>query len=473
MPTSGFKALIAAEGTAEKFRTYCRVQQPKVWTLYTAHPTLLTAVSMNLFSLAFLTVLGLMVAIEIYLARRHMAHVRAHDRAVPDAFAGQVSLEAHQKAASYTVAKQRFGLLIGLIDAALLVAWTVGSGLDLLDTLLRQLDLGPLVSGALFFVCFALLSGALGLPASIYSTFVIEERFGFNKTTPRLFVIDLVKQVVLLLLLGGPLLLLVLWLMQVMGAAWWLYVWGVWISFSLLMVWAYPRLIAPLFNKFEPLPEGSTLTRIQALLGRTGFRSSGVFVMDGSKRSSHGNAYFTGLGKSKRIVFFDTLLNTLTQGELEAVLAHELGHFRRHHIKKRMALAFLMSFAGLAVLGWLIDESWFYAGLGLSQPSTYGALLLFAIASPPFTFLLGPVFAWLSRRDEFEADAFAAKQASAGDLVTALVKLYKENASTLTPDPLHSVFYDSHPPAPVRVAHLQGLSLPAGSVQPSGPDATP
>ena len=284
---------------------------------------------------------------------------------------------------------------------------------------------------------------------------MLEERFGFNKTTVRTFASDLGKQVILLLLIGAPLLLAVLWLMQKMGTYWWLYVWLLWTGFALLMYWAYPVLIAPLFNKFQPLEKEAARQRIESLLQRTGFRSRGIFVMDGSRRSAHGNAYFTGFGKNKRIVFFDTLLDTLADTEIEAVLAHELGHFKRRHVFKRMALTFSMGLAGLALLGWLIGESWFYTGLGVSSPSTYMALTLFMMVGPVFAFFMQPLFAWGSRRHEFEADLFAAEQTEPAELINALVKLYQENAATLTPDPLHSVFYDSHPPAPVRIARLQ------------------
>jgi STE24 endopeptidase len=291
---------------------------------------------------------------------------------------------------------------------------------------------------------------------SVYETFVIENRFGFNKITPGLFLADLVKKTLLLGILGAPLILAALWLMQEAGALWWLYVWLLWSGFTLLLVWAYPTLIAPIFNKFTPLKEDSVRQRIQSLLERTGFRSRGIFIMDGSRRSAHGNAYFTGFGKSKRVVFFDTLLQHLGEKEIEAVLAHELGHFKRRHVIKRMILSFGMSLIGLAILGWLVTQPWFYAGLGITQPSTHAALTLFMLIGPVFTFFLQPLIAWGSRRYEYEADSFAAEQTDAGELVSALVKLYKENASTLTPDPLHSAFYDSHPPAALRIAHLAG-----------------
>ena len=294
----------------------------------------------------------------------------------------------------------------------------------------------------------------LELPFSVYHTFVIEERFGFNRTSAATFAADLVKQALLMLLLGVPLAWAALWLMQESGRLWWFYLWLLWASFSLLMLWAYPAIIAPLFNKFTPLEDQTLQQRIQSLLDRCGFRSQGIYVMDGSRRSGHGNAYFTGLGRNKRIVFFDTLLKTLETDEIEAVLAHELGHFKRRHVQKRIVTMMLTSLGGLALLGWLIEQTWFYQGLGVQQPSNHLALLLFLMVAPIFTVFLQPLASWFSRKHEFEADDYAAEQASAADLVRALVKMYKENASTLTPDPLYSAFHDSHPPAPVRVAHL-------------------
>jgi STE24 endopeptidase len=410
---------------------------------------------MNGFSLLFLALLGASLLIQLWLARRHIRHVARHRAAVPAPFAGKMPLAAHQKAADYTLAKTRFGRIDGLIGAALLVLWTLGGGLDLLDQAWRAAGFSPLVTGTAFILSVFLLMGVLELPASLYQTFVLEARFGFNKTTPSTLIADLLKQALLLFALGAPLALAVLWLMQQAGALWWLYVWLLWVGFGLLMIWAYPALIAPLFNKFRPLEAGQVQERIHALLERTGFTSRGIFVMDGSRRTAHGNAYFTGLGRNKRIVFFDNLLKTLAIGEIEAVLAHELGHYKRRHVIKRMLLGFAMSLAGLALLGWLIDQPWFYQGLGMQQPSTYAALILFLLVIPVFTFFVQPLMAWGSRRHEYEADDFAAEQANAQAMVSALVKLYEENASTLTPDPLYSAFYDSHPPAALRIAHLQ------------------
>ena len=413
---------------------------------------------MNTFTIIFISLLGLSLLTELWLANRHIRHVSSNRDAVPDAFRHKISLEDHRKAADYTIAHTRFGRIEDIYGTALLAVWTVGGGLEWLDRLVRSLGYGELITGTLFILGAFFIMGLIELPVSVYQTFVIENRFGFNKTTPALFFSDLVKKSLLLGIIGTSLAMAALWLMQETGALWWVYVWLLWSSFTLFLVWAYPTWIAPIFNKFTPLKDNSVRERIQALLERTGFRSRGIFVMDGSRRSAHGNAYFTGFGKSKRIVFFDTLLEHLGEKEIEAVLAHELGHFKRRHVIKRMALTFSMSLLGLALLGWLIMQPWFYAGLGISQPSTHAALMLFMLVVPVFTFFLQPIFAWSSRRYEYEADSFAAEQTNAHELVNALVKLYKENASTLTPDPLHSAFYDSHPPAALRITHLAGKS---------------
>jgi len=411
---------------------------------------------MNTFTIIFLSLLGLSLLTELWLANRHIRHVTANRAAVPDAFRNQITLEDHQKAADYTIAHTRFGRIEDSYGTLLLALWTVGGGLEWLDWLCRDFGWGELGTGTVFILSAFILMGLFGLPMSVYQTFVIENRFGFNKTNPGLFVADMIKKTLLLGILGAPLAIAALWLMQETGALWWVYVWLLWGGFTLLLVWAYPALIAPIFNKFTPLKEGSVRERIQSLLERTGFRSRGIFVMDGSRRSAHGNAYFTGFGKTKRIVFFDTLLEHLGEKEIEAVLAHELGHFKRRHVMKRMVLTFVFSLAGLAALGWLIMQPWFYTSLGMSQPSTHAALMLFMLIGPVFTFFLQPLLAWGSRRYEYEADSFAAEQTDASELVSALVKLYRENASTLTPDPLHSAFYDSHPPAALRIAHLAG-----------------
>jgi len=411
---------------------------------------------MHIFTIIFLSLLALSLLTELWLANRHIRHVLAHRDIVPEPFRSRITPEDHRKAADYTVAHTRFGRIEDVYGAVLLLFWTVGGGLEWIDHVWSGFGWGELVSGTGFMLSAFVIMGLLELPMSVYQTFVIENRFGFNKITPGLFLVDLVKKTLLLGILGAPLILAALWLMQETGALWWLYVWLLWSGFTLLLVWAYPTLIAPIFNKFTPLKEDSVRQRIQSLLERTGFRSRGIFIMDGSRRSAHGNAYFTGFGKSKRVVFFDTLLQHLGEKEIEAVLAHELGHFKRRHVIKRMILSFGMSLIGLAILGWLVTQPWFYAGLGITQPSTHAALTLFMLIGPVFTFFLQPLIAWGSRRYEYEADSFAAEQTDAGELVSALVKLYKENASTLTPDPLHSAFYDSHPPAALRIAHLAG-----------------
>lgn len=408
----------------------------------------------NELSFIFLLFLVLSTLVQVWLAIRHQTYVRQHQNAVPNAFAEKLSLEEHQKAAAYTLTKTSFSQKMLIVDAIILLFWTLGGGLEILDQVWRSLKWSELWTGVAVFVSFGLLTTLIDLPSSIYSTFRIEAQFGFNRTTPSLFVSDLVKSLLLGLVIGIPFITLVLWLMNYAGEFWWLYVWAVWFGFSLLMMWAYPAFIAPLFNKFQPIENDELKQAIEGLLQRNGFASKGIFVMDGSKRSGHGNAYFTGFGSNKRIVFYDTLLEGLNTDEVIAILAHELGHFKRKHIQKRLLSLAAMSLVGLAVLGWLMQQDWFYSGLGISQPSTYIALLLFMLILPVFTFFLNPIMAWFSRKHEFEADDFAAQQASPLTLIQALVKLYKENASTLTPDPLYSAFYDSHPPAPVRIAHL-------------------
>jgi STE24 endopeptidase len=413
---------------------------------------------MNTFSWIFLLALGASLLLKLWLARRQLGSVAANRARVPEAFADSIQLEAHQKAADYTITNTRQGRLELVYGALLLVGWTLGGGLQWLDSAWQQFGWGTVASGVAVLISAFVIMALLELPFSLYHTFVIEERFGFNKTTPATFIGDLVKQTLLMLILGVPLAWAALWLMQESGRLWWLYLWLLWSGFSLLMLWAYPTVIAPLFNKFTLLDDDNLQQRIQSLLDRCGFKSKGIYVMDGSRRSGHGNAYFTGMGQNKRIVFFDTLLKTLEADEIEAVLAHELGHFKRKHVQKRIVTMMLLSLGGLALLGWLIEQGWFYQGLGVQQPSNHLALLLFLMVSPVFTIFLQPLFSWFSRRHEFEADDYAAAQASASDLIRALVKMYKKNASTLTPDPLYSAFYDSHPPAPVRVAHLSTKS---------------
>ncbi len=409
---------------------------------------------MHTFAIVFLAFFAVSIVVKLWLAQRHLKHIQQHRAAVPEAFAEKISLEEHQKAADYTTTKVTFGRWPLFYDAAILLLWTFGGGLELLDQAARGLELSPIQTGILVIFSMMLISALLDMPFSIYSTFVIEEKFGFNRTTPKTFIIDIFKGALVAVILGLPLIWVVLWLMEQAGELWWIYTWLVWTGFSLFIAWAYPSWIAPIFNKFSPMEEGDTLKRIQSLLSRCGFNSNGVFVIDGSKRSSHGNAYFSGFGKNKRIVFFDTLLESLNDDELEAVLAHELGHFKRKHIVKGMAITIAMTLLGLAILAWLMKAEWFYTALGVSTPSTYMALLLFSLVMPVFTFLLSPLMSMFSRKNEFEADEFAAQQSDAKYLIQALVNLYKENASTLTPDPLYSSFYDSHPPAPVRIAHL-------------------
>ena len=410
---------------------------------------------MHAFTLTFLIALGLTLALQIWLSRRHIAHILAHKAQVPAAFSDKISLSAHQKAADYTVAKTRTSILQHVFEALVLLAFTLGGGLQLLALVWQGVFDSALLEGAAFILSSLLLMAALDIPLNLYRTFGIETRFGFNKITPKLYLFDLIKQTALALTIGVPLLLGVLWLMGTMGENWWLYVWLAWMAFNLLIIAIYPTFIAPLFNKFQPLEDTQLKARIEALLDKCGFHASGLFVMDGSKRSNHGNAYFSGFGKTKRIVFFDTLLKNLSGDEIEAVLAHELGHFKRRHILKRMAWIFAGSLLALWVLAQLMQADWFYTGLGVSTQNTATALLLFILVSPVFTFLLQPLLARLSRKHEFEADQYAAQTATAPALIRALVKLYEDNASTLTPDPVHSAFYDSHPPAGIRIARLQ------------------
>lgn len=406
-------------------------------------------------TILFISLLVLTTAIRIWLGRRHVSYIQTHRNKVPDAFNSSISLGAHQKAADYSSAKTQSAILETSVQAVLLLLLTVGGGLQLIDNAWRGiLPEHDIIRGAAVILSALLVSSLVDLPFDYYRTFVIDQHFGFNKMTPAMYFIDLVKHSIVGLLLGAPLLFAALWLMQGAGDYWWLYLWVVWSVFNLLMLAIYPTFIAPMFNKFSPLGDESLKTRIETLLTKCGFKSQGLFVMDGSTRSSHGNAYFTGFGASKRVVFFDTLLERLNGDEIEAVLAHELGHFKHKHVIKRIALMFFVSFIGLALLGWLAQQDWFYAGLGVNQPSDYMALLLFLLVSPVFLFLLRPLLAGYSRKNEFEADEYAAQNADARYLVEALVKLYRDNASTLTPDPLHSAFYDSHPPASIRIARL-------------------
>jgi STE24 endopeptidase len=410
-------------------------------------------------SFAFLFFIALSTAIRLWLNIRQVAHVRAHRGAVPAEFAASIDLAAHQKAADYTVAKSRYGRIDLVLGVAWLLLLTLGGGLQLLHTQLAQwIDPASLWHGIALFGALSVLGFIWELPGSLYVTFVLEEKFGFNKTTLATFVTDLLKSTLISVLIGVPLLWLVLWLMRSVGSSWWLWTWGVLMAFNLAAMVIYPIFIAPLFNKFEPLKDEALATRINALLTRCGFKSKGLFVMDGSKRSAHGNAYFTGFGAAKRIVFFDTLLASLTPEEVEAVLAHELGHFKHRHIWQRVIVFALISLVLLATLGWLSQQAAFYNGLGVQAQSEALALILFSLALPVVTLPLTPLMSFWSRKHEFEADAYAVANAQAGDLVTALAKLYRDNASTLTPDPLHSLFYDSHPPAAIRIGRLQAAA---------------
>jgi len=411
------------------------------------------------FTLTFVSLLIASTLIRLWLGGRHITYVQAHRNLVPAAFSDNITLDAHQKAADYTSAKTKLALTEAVIQALFLAALTLGGGLQLIDDSWRAvLANQEIVRGALVICSAMLIGGLIDLPFEYYKTFVVDEQFGFNKMTPAMFVNDLIKHNLVGLALGGPILLVALWLMQGAGDYWWLYLWLIWSAFNLIMLAVYPTFIAPLFNKFTPLKDENLKERIEMLLTKCGFKSQGLFVMDGSSRSSHGNAYFTGFGASKRVVFFDTLLERLNADEIESVLAHELGHFKHRHVIKRIAMMFFVSFLGLALLGWLMNQPWFYTDLGINQASNYMALMLFMLVSPVFLFLLRPIMASYSRKNEFEADDYAAKHASAKHLVKALVKLYRDNASTLTPDPLHSVFYDSHPPASIRISKLSGYT---------------
>jgi STE24 endopeptidase len=394
-------------------------------------------------------------AVELWLSRRQEATVARLRGAVPAPFADSISGAEHAKAADYTIAKVRFGRVGTVVDLALTLVLTLGGGIAAFDALWRHSGLAQPWLGVVVIGSCVLIMQLISLPLSVWRTFVLEARFGFNRTTPMLFIADLGKGLALAVLLGGPLLVATLVLMERAGLWWWLWAWGLWLAFMLLMAWAWPAFIAPLFNRFSPLTDAALKERIEALLMRCGFTSKGVFVVDNSRRSSHGNAYFTGIGRNKRIVFFDTLLERLSHAEVEAVLAHELGHFKLKHVRARLLLSIAMSFAGLAVLGWLKEQPGFYAALGVPTASTHAALLLFALAVPAFTFFLTPLSSLWSRRHEFEADAFATRSASATQLASALVKLQRDNAGTLTPDPVYAAFYYSHPAPLARITRLQ------------------
>ncbi len=424
---------------------------------------LLPALASGVFTYAFLAALALMLALKFWLAARQAKSVAAHRDAVPADFAAAVEPAAHRKAADYTRAKLSFGLIELVFSAFVLVWLTLAGGIDTMFAWAATVTQGALgIQGIWVEVLgagavFAVLS-LLDLPFAAYRSFVIEAKFGFNQMTWKLLIADTLKGALLGLVLGGGVLTAAIWLMTSLGALWWLWAWFAWMAFNLLLLWLFPTFIAPLFNKFVPMQDGSLKARIEALLARTGFKSQGLFVMDGSKRSSHGNAYFSGFGSAKRIVLFDTLISRLDESEVEAVLAHELGHFKKRHIVKRIVTVFALSLAGLWLLGQLANASWFYAGLGVAHIGAGTALTLFALVLPVFTFILHPLTSISSRRHEYEADAFAADITGPLPLISALTKLYKDNASTLTPDHLFSAFYDSHPPAPLRVARLKSFA---------------
>ncbi|MGD9758574.1 MAG: M48 family metallopeptidase [Comamonas sp.] len=422
-------------------------------------------------SLLFATAVALQWLLRVWLVSRQVRHVATHRDAVPPAFAHRISLSAHQKAADYTLAKARVSLIDITLSAAVLLCWTLLGGLDWLNRWLLEFISPGLWQQLALLASFAVISALIELPLSLYQTFRLEQRFGFNQMTPGLWLGDLLKSTLVGAIIGLPLAALILWLMGSTGPLWWLWAWGAWTAFNLLLMWIFPSFIAPLFNKFEPLADESLKSRVTRLMERCGFAAKGLFVMDGSRRSAHANAYFTGFGNSKRVVFFDTLLRQLSPGEVEAVLAHELGHFKHKHISKRMVLMFGVSLLGFALLGWLSQQLWFYTGLGVSvllgpnigvaAENNALALLLFMLAVPVFSFFVTPLMSAMSRRDEFEADAYAMQQADGAQLASALLKLYEDNASTLTPDPWYVSFYYSHPPAVDRLARMPA---PAGSL---------
>lgn len=408
-----------------------------------------------------LTLAALLVAnllTKLWLSSRQVRHVAQHRDKVPAAFAHTISLDAHQKAADYTLAKSRVGLMDLGLDAITLMAWTLLGGLDLLNKVTLDWIGEGMAQQIALVVSFSLIGGLIGLPLSLYQTFGIEQRFGFNNTTPKLWVSDMLKGLLVGMVLGLPILWLVLWLMEAGGALWWLYTWAALVVYQLFVMWIAPNVIMPLFNKFTPLDDATLKERVTALMTRSGFTAKGFFVMDGSRRSAHSNAFFTGFGAAKRVVFFDTLLAKLNGDEMEAVLAHELGHFKHRHILKMMATSFATSLAGLALLGWVSQQVWFYTGLGvmpnLSGNNSALALLLFMLVLPLFTFFLSPLSALRSRKFEFEADAYAVANSDGKSLASALLKLYQDNASTLTPDPWYVAFYYSHPPASQRLARM-------------------
>ncbi|MCF6345597.1 MAG: M48 family metallopeptidase [Thiomicrorhabdus sp.] len=413
---------------------------------------------MNWITTLFLIALFSSLIIEVWLNIKHQRHIGKHRIKVPEEFSEVVTLDAHQKAADYSRTKLQLGRLGLFYDTAIILFMTLGGGFQDIYTLWLNSGLEPIWRDVLFLMSTLWVLSLLHLPFSIISTFKIEAEFGFNKTTPAKFISDLIKQWALMVALGVPLIWVVLSIMNnYIDQVWWLYTWVFWMGFQFLLMWAYPKWIAPIFNKFSPLEDEEMNQRITQLLERTGFESNGIFVMDGSSRSGHGNAYFTGMGKNKRIVFFDTLLEKLSPEEVEAVLAHELGHFKHGHIRQRLIESSIMTLAGLALLGWLIQLPEFYTGLGMISETPAAALLLFMTAVPALFFFMGPLSALKSRKHEFEADAFAAQHVGAEHLISALLKMYRDNASTLTPDPSYSAYHDSHPPAKIRIDHLKTL----------------
>jgi len=387
---------------------------------------------------------------QVWLTKRHIAHIHKNKTKVPAAFSKTISISNHKKAADYTISKSNIGIIDLFIQAIFLYLITLGGGINILTDTFSNLINNQLVIGAMVIISVMLISSLIDLPLNIYKTFNIDERFGFNRMTAQIFILDLIKQSILSIVIGIPILLISLWIISNLGGLWWLWLWVFISVFNFLMLILYPTYIAPFFNKFLPLKDVKLKTKIEKLLLKCGFKSNGLFVMNGSLRSNHGNAYFTGFGNSKRIVFFDTLLEKLSHKEIEAVLAHELGHFHHNHVKKRIILMFVMSFIGLYVLGILKDSAWFYESLGVIQSDANG-LLLFLLVSPLFIFFIRPLMAYYSRKNEFEADEYACKYSNPQDLKLSLIKLYRDNASTLTPDPLYSNFYDSHPPALERI----------------------
>lgn len=410
---------------------------------------------MNTFTYIFLIALTASYSVQFWLSKRQSAYVLKHRAKVPATFTESITLEAHQKAADYTIEKGKLGDIDHIIGVIFLLILTLGGGISLIFSFWASFELSPAIIDVATLGSVFLIMSLFELPISLYLTFIIEEKFGFNKSTIGQFIKDKLMQLALVAMIGLPLLALILWVMQALGSKWWIWTWAILMSFSLLLSWLYPTLIAPLFNKFTPLEAGTLKDQINQLLERCGFSSNGIFIMDGSKRSGHGNAYFTGMGNNKRIVFFDTLVKSLDDDEMEAVLAHELGHFKRKHVIKMLIASAMMSLISLAILGWLISKNWFFTGLGVDVPSNATALLLFILVSPAFTTFITPISAFFQRKFEFEADDFAAEHAQASKLISGLVKLHKENASTLTPDPLFSAFHYSHPPAAIRIAHLQ------------------